>query len=425
MRIAALLFAAAAPLWAVTAQAGDKSLHGRVAVGSMSVDDSSPAGDFNSTRVYYRLIAEDVAGWEDVNVNIDGRARSSSPDYNDDIPSNRLLLLNLEVKKILNRINLTLGRSFIDEMVGRQVDGADIELRLYRRSGVGLFGGGRPDPFDDSVNFDYMTYGAYAFALSDRVGVTGGWALDTFKGEKDGERAHGNLYFIPSDQFHVWGSADADNIDDSSGKGWEVTNLTVHANWRPSPAFGMSFTFNDFRAVNRIAAMLEKDYEYSGDRYTTARVKTDYRFWRRLAVYGGFDQRSREIDSASASRYYVGLRNTDSFFHTRWDLRYSDLSYFGSSVTAMYGSLGVTILDRLSADFSVTLLKNSQDDMPNDMEQTVFEVDIDWSVTKNIYAAVSWSYSEEKYLDIDSVYSSQLDDNFTTTTLYAQAGYRF
>lgn len=425
----AVLSLAAAALMSLAGEAGAeaarKDVHGRIAFGHMSIDDSSPAGDIDSTRIYYRLIAEDIAGWEDVAVHIDGRARSSSKNYNDDIPSNRLLLMNVEFRKVFNFMNITVGRSFIEEIVGHNVDGADIKLKFSRRSGAGLFGGMKPDPYDDSFNSDYLTYGAYLFSRSDEIGLAGGYAYDSFKGNKDRERIHGNLYVIPSTSFHVWSSLDVDNRKDTGGEGWEVSNLLVHGNWRPQGPFGMSFTYNEFRAVNRQAALLEKEYEYTGDKYSVARVSADFKFWGNAAVYGGFDQRNREFDSRSASQFYGGLRNNRFYFDTRWDVRYSSLDYFTSQVTAYYASLGATILENFNADFSVTMLTSSQDGLSNDMEQMVYELNVDWWLGNGYYAALTYQYSNEQYLDIDSIYASQYDDNFTTTALYLQAGYRF
>ncbi|MBI4666647.1 MAG: hypothetical protein HY751_09590 [Nitrospinae bacterium] len=406
--------------------------HGRFAIGHINIDDTASAGDFSATTLFYRYIADNFMGWENLSFNLDGNTRFSNQDYNHDIPGGRVSMANVKLKKLMGHVDLTLGRSFVEEFVSESVDGVDVKYWLDNKTGAGVFGGLRPDPYKDSVNADYNTVGGYLFTRTDELGLSAGYAYDTYKGKKDRERINGVFYIMPSiENLHFQMSADVDNIDEEADEehpakqGWEVTNLLAHFNWRPVRRLVLSATYNEFRAINREASHLEQRIEMLEDKYTVARVRAEGSLGKSFYIYGGVDQRFREADSANATQLYAGLRDSDFVLGTRWDLRYSDLDYFTSKVKAVYGMLGVTVGESFNVEGSATWLKNTQEGQMGDLEQWVYDVTLDYWITKNIYANLMWQYSSEKYLDINSIYATRFADNFTTTTLYGQVGYRF
>ncbi len=411
----------------------DRDERGRFALGHYMVDDSSSAGDVNVTHLYYRYMAKKLGPNDNISLNIDGRARASSSDYNNEIPENRLLQANVQIKKMFGGLDLTIGRSFIEEFVSQNVDGFDLKYWFNKKNGVGVFGGARPDPFEDNINTDFLTWGGYAFVHSDLFGASGGYALDTYKGEVDRERANGVFYFMPATQrFQFQSSIDLDNDVDTyeheegESEGWEITNLLLHGNWRPNKMFLFSFTYNLFRAINR-----EKSFEplvgedsFVEENYSIARISAEVRPIKNYGLYIGGDSRERKIDSKSASQYYLGIRNYNFIYNTRWNLRYSDLGWFTANVKSLYGSVGWSY-DKIDIEAAVTRLTNSQDGLENEMQQWVYDLYATWWFSRYIYGTVSFSYSQEEYLDVSSIYTTRYADNFSTTTLYGQIGYRF
>ena len=59
------------------------------------------------------------------------------------------------------------------------------------------------------------------------------------------------------------------------------------------------------------------------------------------------------------------------------------------------------------------------------MVQWVYDFSANWWYSKEIYVVGTFTYSTEEFLDIDTVYTTRYDDNFSTTSIYFQAGYRF
>jgi hypothetical protein len=405
--------------------------HGRFAIGHIDINDASPAGDFSASTLYYRYIASGLMDNDNLSFNLDGTTRYSNRDYNSNIPAGRMNLANLKLKKALGSFDVTVGRSFVEEFVSESVDGVDVKTWLTPNTGFGVFAGARPDPYTDKFNSDYNAFGSYAFTKSEDIGASAGYAYDTYKGSKDRERLNGALYLMPSmENLHVQASVDMDNFNEDTAenttgkKGWDLTNLLLHTNWRPVKAISLSGTFTEFRAINREASHLEQNIEMLEEKYTVARIRAEGGVWKALYVYGGMDQRNRQTDSKNASQMYAGVRDANFYGDTYWDVRYSDLGYFTSAVKAVTATLGGSVMG-LDASGAVTWMKSAQDGQMGDMEQWVYEVNMDYWFTKKIYMSLMCQYSSEKYLDINSIYTTRYADNFNTTTLYGQVGYRF
>lgn len=431
MRACLVLGALAIPATSAPAMA-EMDSHGRFAFGHLDMSDTAgSAGDFSASTLYYRYIASGLMDNDDLSFNLDGNTRFSNRDYNSGIPDGRVSLANLKLKKVFGHLDITVGRSFVEEFVSESVDGVDLKMWLSPKTGFGLFGGARPDPYTDKFNSDFNAFGAYAFTKTEEIGASAGYAYDAYKGKKDRERLNAVLYLMPSmEDLHLQATLDMDNFDEEADehhkakKGWDVSNLLIHANWRPAKKTSLSATYTEFRAINREASHLEQRIEMLEEKYSVARFRAEGAVWSSLYLYGGMDQRNREADSKTASQVYAGIRDANFFGDTYWDVRYSDLGYFTSTVKAITATLGGSVMG-LNMSGAVTSMTSKQDGQMGDMEQWIYEVNMDYWFTKNTYATLTWQYSAEKYLDINSIYSTRYADNFTTTTLYGQVGYRF
>ena len=406
--------------------------HGRFALGHMDINDSAgSAGDFSISTLYYRYIASGLMDNDNLSFNLDGNVRFSNRDYNSGIPDGRVSMANFKLKKVFGIFDVTVGRSFVEEFVSESVDGVDLKMWLNSKTGFGLFGGTRTDPYTDKFNADFNALGGYAFTKTEEIGASAGYAYDTYKGKKDRERLNAVLYLMPSmEDLHVQASLDMDNFNEEADehhaarKGWDVSNMLIHANWRPAKRMSLSATYTEFRAINREASHLEQRIEMLEEKYTVNRFRAEGAVWSSLYLYGGMDQRNRQADSKNALQTYFGIRDANFFGDTYWDIRYSDLGYFTATVKAITATLGGSVMG-LNMSGAVTSMTSKQDDQMGDMEQWIYELNMDYWFTKNAYAVLTWQYSAEKYLDINSIYSTRYADNFTTTTLYGQVGYRF
>lgn len=431
MRVLPFVLAAlAVSVWGEPARA-EMDTHGRFAFGHIDINDDSSAGDFSASSLYYRYIANGLMDNENLSFNLDGSARYSTRDYNSGMPGGRVNMANLKLKKISGYFDVTVGRSFVEEFVSESVDGVDVKMWLNNKTGFGLFGGARPDPYTDKFNTDFNALGGYAFTKTEEIGASAGYAYDTYKGKKDRERLNAALYLMPSmENLHVQATLDMDNFNEDADehhaarKGWDVSNLLVNANWRPVKTVSLSGTFTEFRAINREASHLEQRIEMLEEKYTVARFRAEGAVWSTLYVYGGVDQRNRQADSKNASQMYAGIRDANFYGETYWDVRYSDLGYFTSTVKAITARLGGSVMG-LDASGSATWMKNTQDGQMGDLEQWVYEINLDYGFSKNVYATVMLQYSSEKYIDINSIYTTRYANNFNTTTMYGQVGYRF
>ena len=195
-----------------------------------------------------------------------------------------------------------------------------------------------------------------------------GYALDMFNGEKDRERANGFFTFMPSTQwFHVNASIDLDNDSDIhegevSAEGWEITNILLDGSFRPDKTFVISFTYNNFRAINREASFehVVGEEVLSEERYSIARAGAEFRPYGGYALYGGMDMRIRDVDEKSATQFYVGARATKFILGSRLDIKYSDMEWFTSQVTAIRGDFGFS-MKQLDFDITATYMTNTQD----------------------------------------------------------------
>jgi hypothetical protein len=432
--VSCLAFPLSSPIAAAATAPREPSLyHGRFAAGFYSVDDDADAGDVTAFHLYYRVIGEQLIGYENISFNVDGRLRGSDADYNDEAPTNRLLMANVTLKDLFKgHVDIIVGRTFIKEFVSQNVDGADVRFKINRSNGVGFFGGLRPNPYDDSFDFDFQTAGAYLFAGSNDMSLSGGYSVDLWKGDKDRERANAALTLLPSTQwFHFNASMDLDNdfdVHEGEGgpEGWEMTNLLLDGNFRPSDLLVFSFSFNSFRAINREASFehVVGDHVLSEENYYIGRFSAEIRPIKKLAVYGGADVRHRDEDGQDAFQFYGGIRAVNLIQDLRLDLRYSNLDWFTATVSVFKGSVGYRIAE-IDFDAAVTYMLNSQEENDVDLSQMIYDFSVNWWLTKKIYLTGSFSYSAEEYIDLDVAYASRYDNAYSTTAIYFQAGYRF
>ena len=116
---------------------------GKVAASMYNHDDDVSTHDYSIGRVRLKLLAKDIL-FNDSNFRLSGSVRSSSGDYNSSIPNQRIDTARLELHDAFSLLDINIGRQQVDEAPYARVDGGDIKLKLFKSSGVGMFGGLAP-----------------------------------------------------------------------------------------------------------------------------------------------------------------------------------------------------------------------------------------------------------------------------------------
>ncbi len=383
-------------------------------------DDDVAAQDFSITRVRIRLNVEELIG-DGTALRLKGATRSSgSGTFSEDIPGARFETAKLEFKQAFSLVDIHLGRQYIDYMPTARLDGANIVYPLGETSGVGLFGGLEPDPYDDIVNGDYMMYGLYGFTNNPTAGVSGGYVMSTFKGGDDKSYLYGSGYYNMSESLRLYGTARSDHNADSGGN--ELTNFYLSANFIPNENVSLDFSYNQYRAIRLFESM---DYDLNHELQTTLRAAGRVKVTKTMTIYGSFDTRTRESDGKSASLIWGGLKQTDFFNWFYYDVAFRSINYFTSDIIQYFGAIGADVDDNLSVEANVTFMTNEQEGTSNTLEQWIYGFSADWYPGNTFFVSGSIELSNEEYLDIDSIALAKTSDKFNAVTYFLYAGYRF
>jgi hypothetical protein len=395
-------------------------IRGNMAGSIYNRDDDYSTHDYSITRFKLKLDASDFAG-EDTSFHFKGSTRSvGAADYNSAIPDQRIDKAYIQFNNLFSIVDTGLGRQLIKEIPSARVDGANLKINMGDGFGVGVFGGQSPDPYTDEFSGDYTTYGGYGFFKTPVAGASVGFVSNMYKGSEDVSFVSGSGYFTPSSVSRLYASGRSDhNIETGQ---YELTNLLVSLNYRPSRAARFTIAYNEYRAVKLYESM---DYDINHDLQKTIRLSTNLRATSTTTIYGRFDTRTRESDNKSASLYMVGLRQTDILNWFFLDLSYRGINYFTSEITQFYTAVGADIDGSLRIEFSVTYMQNDQDAALNRLEQWIYTGSADWYITRQLYMSGRIEMSEEAYLDVESVYLEKQKNEFSSLTYFFYAGYRF
>jgi len=395
-------------------------ISGRVSASIYNHDDDVAERDYTFTRLRLKFHAADFIG-DNTFLNFSGSARSSGAnDFNSATPDDRIYYANLEFRRAFNFADVIVGRQYLAELAGARVDGGHLRLWLGEKFGAGLFGGMAPDPYQDTFNGDYTTYGAYLFYDAPATGLSLGYVANLYKGAEDVSYVSASAHTSLSRALTLFGRLRADHNADSGE--YQVTNLLLSATYRPGPRGRISFTFNQYRAVRLYESM---DYNLDHELQSTFRISGSYRLGRNLKVYGQMDARTRESDGESASLLLAGVRHQNIFNWLFYDLSYRSIHYFTSDSSQIRAALGAENGDNFTAELSAIYMKNEQDGIVNTLEQWIYAGSVDWYVTRAFYVAGKIEMSNETYLDVDAVYLLKESDTFSALTYFLYAGYRF
>ena len=167
------------------------------------------------------------------------------------------------------------------------------------------------------------------------------------------------------------------------------------------------------------------EYSLNHDLQKTYRLSGNYNVTRSTRLYTRYDYRTRDSDGKTADTVVLGARESDLFGYFYTDLSYRHIRYFTSISDQYRFGLGAELIKSLNGELSATRILNDQDDASNRLEHTMYGATLDWYYGKNFYATASYEVSTEKYLDIESVYTAKIDNEWKTSSLFLLIGSRF
>ncbi|VAX20047.1 hypothetical protein MNBD_NITROSPINAE02-1392 [hydrothermal vent metagenome] len=395
-------------------------MHGAITGSYYNHDDDIDSYNFTFTRLRLKLDVNDFMG-ENVSLRLRGSTRSvGGNDYNSTIPNNRIDTVKLTINKIFSIIDVQIGRQTMRDIPGARVDGAQLRVNLGKNFGVGTFGGAAPDPYDDSFNRAYSTTGVYGFYRSLLNGLSFGYVTSRFNNAEDLSYFGGSGYATASPELRFYGALRMDhNVDEDS---YDLTNLFLSANFRPNRKAKFNFSYNEYRAVKRYQSM---EYDLNFELQKTMRLSADFRVTNSARIYGRVDSRTRESDGASAMLLLLGIKQTELFDRFFYHISVRSINYFTADIMQFQTALGVETDDNLTAEVSAIYITNKQQDTPIEMNQWVMGASVDWVSESRLFVSGKIEWSNESYVDVESVYVAKEADEFGSMTYFLMMGYYF
>jgi len=384
-------------------------------------DDASPL-DFSIFRARVNCDISNFYGENKIlHLDADSRQSGSTSDFNTGIPDTRLRNVNLEIKQAFSNTDIFIGRQYINQLPGARVDGLHAKYFLKNQTGIGIFAGLQPDPFTDDLGGDFSIAGAYVFHRKDGLGFSGGVATSLFKGKEDSTWLYGQGDYRISPTANAYLSLRADR-EIKGGSGFRITNLTGSVNQRIGRKGRIGLSYSQSRAIQLAESM---NYNPLSNLYRSFRLTASYRLFRSTFLRGSADFRSRDRDSKSASIFMGGIRQTNLLRYFYLDAYYRKVAYFTSNVNQYYGALGAQVFSNFSAEGSFTFSDNKQDDLPNTMEQTSYALNLNWMITRHLYATGRYESAKDTFLSVSPNFSSAVSTNFNRRNIFFLVGYRF
>lgn len=399
--------------------AGAFDVKGRISASYMNQDDSVSTHDYNVASTSLKLDASNFAG-EDYFFHLNGRVRKAgSNDFNSKTPDYRVRDANFEIKRILKKTDIVLGRQYIGGLPGARVDGVLMKFDLGEHYGFGIFAGLKPDPYEEHFTSDYTSAGLYGYLKNKASRLSLGYERTAFKGREDSSYLYGSGSYRPNRNIYFYMSARGDrNLDNNSV---ELTNLLGTATYRVGKISRLRVTYNRYRAVKLYESM---DYDINREVQTAWRFYADYRIRKTTRVYGRYDLRTRSSDNKDASLYMVGVRQNRFYKWFFAEISYRVMRYFTADIKQYYVSAGADTGKNITVQLDYTRAENRQDDAPNKLNQEIYGASVDWYGKNRVFVTGRYEESKEKYLPIESIFTAQEND-YKTRTIFLTAGYRF
>ncbi|MBI3599078.1 MAG: hypothetical protein HY097_00315, partial [Nitrospinae bacterium] len=300
--------------------------HGVVSVEDYYSSDSSSAYNFNFLTTRLRLDATKLNEAGNLSFHFDGRERNnlSTKDYNKTyIKNERIDTLNLEYL-MTEQFYIAAGRLWPKELSAERVDGLNLVFQRAN-SGIGIFGGMKPDPYTEEFNSDYTSAGGYVYYRSDDTLANLAFAHNGYKGGTDRQYIYGQTSYSPYREVRFYGSITADMNQQTNNT--DLTNAIFELSYRPIMGTGFTLGYNQFRSFKYYKSM---NYDIVNTQQESYYVRGDYRFFNKYTLYGKY-----ELQSLNYPAYKTELKKSNLYqFGFRADNLIGDMNMDVNSIIA-------------------------------------------------------------------------------------------
>ncbi len=301
--------------------------------GLLSVDDYFANDSAQSYTTHYltsriRLDSTKLNSSGTLSFHFDGskRVNLGSTNSNTSAKNERINALYLDYAG--KKLYLSAGRLWPKEIPVELVDGVNLVYQTSERSGVGSFGGFRPNPYEEVFSTDATTAGVYAFYRKEASSAALAYVHNGFKGGTDRQYVYGQASFFPVKELMLFTTA---SIDISPlDKKAKLTNGIIELSYRPDYRRSVAIGYNQFRAIT-----LYKSSTAAVDdsRQQAYYISGSYRLKDKYNLYGRAERQSRYFPSIEEKFRNLNILragvNTENVLKTGFNMDLSTSYSFG------------------------------------------------------------------------------------------------
>jgi len=375
--------------------------------------DSSPSQDLDFLTMNLRFDAVKLDDSGRLSIHFAGRERLrlSTNDYNDKIHPERLDTLNVEYSGLADHWDFVVGRLKPKEFPLETVDGANIVFHTAT-TGIGLFGGLKPDPYTFVFTPDYPSEGAYLYYRTQNLSANLAFTHQEYQGQTDREYFYSYAQYYPFRSVSFYGAATIDIPP--AGQNLRLTNAVGEITLRPVEWTSLTLGYNQFRAVQLFHSM---DFLINTDRQQSYYARGDFRIYGQNVLFGRYERQVRDYFSVESPQRYAdtyqgGLRNA-----SLWG---SGLNLSGSAARTRgfgYASTSYELnLSRLNWDVLDLSLNGSKIQTAYDLTDGTDRI---WTYGASIYYYLSREWN------IGVTYQEYRTADYKTESIFTRLTYRF
>lgn len=288
--------------------------HGLLSMEDFYANDTGSVNDLNLLSTRLRMDTSKLNKEGSLSVHFDGRLRSnlSSQDFKSSSKNERIDTLNIAYT--WQKFHLSAGRLWPEELPVERVDGINIITAKTDR-GIGLFGGIRPNPYDDKFDSDFTSMGAYLFYRQPLLSTSLAVTYNGFKGRTDREYLYGQVSWFPVRELMLYSTLTADRKQET--KNLQLSNGIIELSYRPDYKKSITVGYNQFRTFHYYRSM---DFDVNNSRQQAYYASVSYRLLERYSIFGRAERQSMyypgiQTNLKNSDNYRLGLTG-DNFLQT-------------------------------------------------------------------------------------------------------------
>ncbi|MDH3974432.1 MAG: hypothetical protein OEV42_09160 [Deltaproteobacteria bacterium] len=271
--------------------------------GRISIEDfySSDSGSANNrhlltSRVHMNSTKLNKAESLSFHLDMTARKTISGEESSSTLKNERISALNFEYTGPSDNIYFAMGRLWPKELFLEHVDGINLIVQK-KKTGIGLFGGAKPDPYTEEYNSDYRVAGAYLFYNKNKINAHFAMVQNKFKGETDREYVYGKLFWHLTDKVRFYSTIISDRNQEK--KSFDLTNVIAELTLRPDFKKSLSLGYSRFQAFQLFQSM---DFEITGSKQESYYMRANRQFLDRYNIYGKYELQRFSYDIPGSER---------------------------------------------------------------------------------------------------------------------------